>query len=123
MFHLNAGLQSCCRQALQHAGAQRSNTTWQDELRRVGIKRTFNTDWDNEILELTEILSSSGFQEEEMHALKQLTFLQDKFAAYVQHVCDHTARLALPLCGCCFEVSFKSRQTGRIHTHDYVGPS
>ena len=81
MFHLNAGLQSCCRQALQHAGAQRSNTTWQDELRRVGIKRTFNTDWDNEILELTEILSSSGFQEEEMHALKQLTFLQDKFAA------------------------------------------
>ena len=58
-----------------------------------------------------------------MHALKQLSFLQDKFAAYVQEVCDHTARLALPLWGCCFEVSFKSRQMGRIHTHDYVGLS
>ena len=89
----------------------------------IGLMRTFNTDWHNEIPELTEILSSRGSHEEKMRALKQLPFLQDKFAAYVQHVRDHGKRLALPLWGCCFEVSLKSRQTGRIHTHDYVGPS
>ena len=65
----------------------------------------------------------SHSHEENMHALKQLPFLQDKFVAYEQHVRDHAARLALPLWGCCFEVSLKSRQTGRIHTHDYAGPS
>ena len=89
----------------------------------IGIMRTFNTAWHNEIPELTEILSNSGRLEEKMLALKQLPFLQDKFAAYVQHVRDHAARLALPLWGCCFEVSLNSRQTGRIHTHDYAGPS
>ena len=89
----------------------------------LGIMRTFNTDWHNQIPELSDILSSSTSLEEKMHALKQLPFLQDKFAAYVQHVRDHAARLALPLWGCCFEVSLKSKQAGRIHTHDYAGPS
>ena len=89
----------------------------------IGIMRTFNTDWHNQIPELTDILSSSSPLEEKMHALKQLPFLQDKFAAYEQHVRDYAARHALPLWGCCFEVSLKSKQAGRIHTHDYVGPS
>ena len=89
----------------------------------IGIMRTFNTDWHNQIPELSDILSSSSPLEEKLHALKQLPFLQDKFAAYVQHVRDLAARLALPLWGCCFEVSLKSQQAGRIHTHDYVGPS
>ena len=89
----------------------------------IGIMRTFNTDWHNQIPELTEILSSSSSLEEKLDALKHLPFLQDKFASYVQHVRDHAARLALPMWGCCFEVSLKSKQTGRIHTHDYAGPS
>ena len=89
----------------------------------IGIMRTFNTDWHNEIPELSHILGSSIPLEEKMDALKHLPFLQDKFAAYEQHVRDHAARLALPLWACCFEVSLKSRQPGRIHSHDYVGPS
>ena len=89
----------------------------------IGIMRTFNTNWHNEIPELSDILGSNACVEEKVDALKQLPFLQDKFAAYQQHVRDHAARLALPLWGCCFEVSLKSQQPGRIHTHDYVGPS
>ena len=89
----------------------------------IGIMRTFNTDWHNQIPELTEILSNSSPLESKLQALKALPFLQDKFAAYEQHVRDLAARLALPLWGCCFEVSLKSQQTGRIHTHDYTGPS
>ena len=89
----------------------------------IGIMRTFNTDWHNQIPELSDILSSSSCLEEKLHALKQIPFLQDKWAAYQQHVHDCAARLALPLWGCCFEVSLNSRQAGRIHTHDYIGPS
>ena len=89
----------------------------------IGIMRTFNTDWHNQIPELTDIMSSRSCLEKKLEALKQLPFLQDKFAAYEQHVRDHAARLGLPTWGCCFEVSLKSHQTGRIHTHDYAGPS
>ena len=89
----------------------------------IGIMRTFNTDWHNEMPDASAIMASARVLEDKVNALRELPFLREKFGQYQQEVQRLAGKHSLPTWACCMELSLHSKSVGRIHLHDYVGPS
>ena len=89
----------------------------------IGLMRTFNTSWHEEELELPLIMQSCNSLSNKVMQLRSLPFLQDKFRAYENAVREHAQRHSMHSWACCLEISLKSKDIGRVHLHDYIGPS
>ena len=48
----------------------------------LGLLRTFNTQWHNEVPDLSQITSQNMPLQDKLAALQNLTFLQEKFRQY-----------------------------------------
>ena len=55
--------------------------------------------------------------------MQQVPALQEKFQLYEQHVKALAEHHHLRTWGCSFEVSLNAVAVGRVHCHDYIGPS
>ena len=89
----------------------------------LGLLRTFNTPWHNEVPELSQIVSENMPLQDKIAALQNLPFLQEKYRQYKEDVRAHARKHGLPSWGCCMEISMHSQEVGRVHLHDYIGPS
>ena len=89
----------------------------------IGLLRTFNTSWHNDVAELSQIMARDMSLQEKLAALQNLPFLQEKYRQYKEDVRSHARKHGLRSWGCCFEVSLQAKNVGRVHLHDYIGPS
>lgn len=89
----------------------------------LGLLRTFNTQWHNEVPELCQIVSQTVPLEQKIEELQNLPFLQEKYRAYKEDVRSHASKHGMRSWGCCMEVSLRSQAVGRVHLHDYIGPA
>ena len=89
----------------------------------LGMLRTFNTKWHNEVPELSKIMSQNTPLQQRIVALQNLTFLQDKYRQYKESVRSHARKHGMRSWGCCMEVSLRAEEVGRVHLHDYIGPA
>ena len=87
----------------------------------LGMLRTFNTKWHNEIPELSQIMSQDMPLQHKVAVLQNLTFLQEKYRQYKEDVRSHARKHGMPSWGCCMEISLNAQQVGRVHLHDYIG--
>ena len=90
----------------------------------IGMMRTFNPAWHNELPELAHIMSDTSLStENKIKAMQDLPALQTKFRRYEEHVQALARHFRLPTWGCSFEVSLNAAAAGRVHCHDYIGPA
>ena len=89
----------------------------------IGLMRTFNTDWHNEHPRLSEIMGRSDTLANKVAELRAVPFLQDKFRAFHQEVRAHAKRHSMPSWAAAMEISIHAEHEGRVHLHDYIGPS
>ena len=90
----------------------------------IGMMRTFNTGWHNELPDLARIMSDATLStENKIKAMQNVPALQTKFRRYEEHVQALAKQFRLPTWGCSFEVSLNAAAVGRVHCHDYIGPA
>ena len=89
----------------------------------IGLLRTFNPPWHNEVPELSQIMSQDVPLQEKLTQLQNFSFLQEKYRQYKEDVRMHAKKHGMRSWGCCFEVSLQSKSVGRVHLHDYIGPA
>ena len=90
----------------------------------IGMLRTFNPGWHNELPELAHIMSDTRLStEDKIKAMQRVPALQTKFRRYKEHVQALARHFRLPTWRCSFEVSLNAAATGRVHCHDYVCPA